>query len=155
MNEIKKSLMLRFLIGFILGMIIGALFYIVAGVLDASFQTAEVGDIIICLISCGIYGAVCTCAMILYKIESISLVYATAIHFLIVMGGLYVLGLVLGWEFDNTIVMMIFMSYLLIFIISWNIMYYVGKRKAKKMNKTLQEWKAYREKTKGKEHETI
>ena len=144
MNEIKKSLTLRFLTGLVLGMIIGAIILIVSGELNDSYRAADIEEVIKCLVSCGLYGAICTCAMILYKIDSISLVYATAIHFLTVMAGLYVLGLVLGWDFNDTMVFAVFMSYMIIFIVSWIIMFLAGKRKVAKMNEDLQQWKAYR-----------
>ena len=144
MNEIKKSLILRFLTGLILGMIIGAIILIVSGELNDSYRAADTGEVIKCLVSCGLYGAICTCAMILYKIDSISLVYATAIHFLTVMAGLYVLGLILGWDFNDTMIFAVFISYMIIFIVSWIIIFLAGKRKVTKMNEDLQQWKAYR-----------
>ena len=68
MNELKKNLILRFLTGFLLGMIIGAVIMIVSGELNDSLRAVSTGEIIKCLLSCGIYGAICTCVMILYKI---------------------------------------------------------------------------------------
>lgn len=144
MNEIKMNLILRFLTGLVLGMIIGSIILIVSGELNDPYRAADTGEAIKCLVSCGLYGAICTCVMILYKIDSISLVYATALHFLTVMAGLYVLGLVLGWDFNDTMVFAVFISYMIIFIVSWIVMFYSGKRKVTKMNEDLQQWKAYR-----------
>ena len=103
------------------------------------------GEIIKEMICCGLYGSACLCAMILYKIDSLSLVLATGIHFLVVMAGLFLLGLVLGWEFNSVFVVSIFIVYILIFILSWVIMYLVGKNRVSRMNRDLHLWKSAEE----------
>ena len=145
MSDIKKSLFRRLLLGFVCGILIGIGFLLIAKVTDQPMDDIAAGEIIKEMICCGLYGSACLCAMILYKIDSLSLVLATGIHFLVVMAGLFLLGLALGWEFDSTFVISIFIAYFLIFILNWSIMYLVGKSRVRKMNMDLNLWKTARE----------
>ena len=145
MSDIKKSLFRRLLLGFICGILIGIGFLLIAKVTDHPMADIAAGEIIKEMICCGLYGSACLCAMILYKIDSLSLVLATGIHFLVVMAGLFLLGLVLGWEFNSVFVVSIFIVYILIFILSWVIMYLVGKSRVRRMNMDLNLWKSARE----------
>ena len=149
MTDIKKNLFLRFLLGFFAGMIIGGAFLLVSRAFDYQMDEETPWSIAESLICCGLYGSASVCAMILYKLDSISRVIATAIHFFVVMAGLFLLGLAMGWEFDTAIIRYIFISYILIFILSWIIMYMVGKNRIRKMNRDLQQWKFFQSNTKG------
>ncbi len=148
MTDIKKKLLLRFLIGFCAGMIIGGVIWMVSKPYASQMEEETPWRIAWELICCGLYGSASVCAMILYKLDSISRVFATAIHFFVVMAGLFLLGLAMGWEFDTAIIRYIFISYILIFILSWIIMYMVGKNRIRKMNRDLQQWKSFQSKTK-------
>ena len=145
MSDIKKSLFRRLLLGFVCGILIGIGFLLIAKVTDQPMDDIAAGEIIKEMICCGLYGSACLCAMILYKIDSLSLVLATGIHFLVVMAGLFLLGLALGWEFDSTFVISIFIAYFLIFILNWGVMYLVGKSRVRRMNMDLNLWKTARE----------
>ncbi len=145
MSNIKKSLFRRLLLGFVCGILIGIGFLLIAKVTDHPMDDIAAGEIIKEMICCGLYGSACLCAMILYKIDNLSLVLATGIHFLAVMAGLFLLGLALGWEFDSAFVISIFIAYFLIFILNWSIMYLVGKSRVRKMNMDLNLWKSARE----------
>ena len=145
MSDIKKSLFRRLLLGFICGILIGIGFLLIAKVTDQPMDDIAAGEIIKEMICCGLYGSACLCAMILYKIDSLSLVLATGIHFLVVIAGLFLLGLALGWEFDSVFVISIFIAYFLIFILNWVIMYLVGKSRVRRMNMDLNLWKSLKE----------
>ena len=142
MNDLKKSLVYRFLLGFGLGMLIGAVFLLLSGGIGNSGEKMELWAVLRCLAFCGLYGSASVCGMILYKIDSISLVSATAVHFLIVIAGLFLLGLSLGWQFDQAFVLIVLISYVFVFALSWLVMYLIGKSRARKMNMDLQQWKA-------------
>lgn len=150
MTDIKKNLFLRFLVGFGLGMIIGAAFLLAFKAFDYQMDGETPGSITRSLICCGLYGAASVCTMILYKFDSISLLIATAIHFFVVMAGLFLLGLAFGWEFDTVLIRYIFVSYIIIFILSWSIMFFVGKSRVQKMNRDLERWKSFRREQTGK-----
>ena len=145
MSDIKKSLFRRLLLGFVCGILIGIGFLLIAKVTDQPMDDIAAGEIIKEMICCGLYGSAFLCAMILYKIDSLSLVLATGIHFLVVMAGLFLLGLALGWEFDSVFVISIFIAYFLIFILNWVIMYLVGKSRVRRMNMDLNLWKSLKE----------
>jgi multisubunit Na+/H+ antiporter MnhG subunit len=61
------------------------------------------------------------------------------------MAGLFLLGLALGWEFDSTFVISIFIAYIFIFVLNWVIMYLIGKSRVRRMNMDLNLWKSARE----------
>jgi multisubunit Na+/H+ antiporter MnhG subunit len=61
------------------------------------------------------------------------------------MAGLFLLGLALGWEFDSTFVISIFIAYIFIFVLNWVIMYLIGKSRVRRMNMDLNLWKSVRE----------
>ena len=147
MTDIKKNLLLRFLIGFCAGMVIGVSILMASKAFGFQMDEETPWSIALALICCGLYGSASVCTMILYKIDSISLLIATAIHFFVVMTGLLLLGLAMGWEFDTAIIRYVFVSYILIFILSWIIMYMVGKNRIRKMNRDLQQWKSFQSKT--------
>ncbi|MCR5791490.1 MAG: DUF3021 domain-containing protein [Lachnospiraceae bacterium] len=142
MSGMKKSLFRRLLLGFVCGILIGIGFLLISKAQNHPMEDTGTGEIIKEMLFCGLYGSACLCAMILYKIDSLSLVLATGIHFLVVMAGLFLLGLGLGWAFDSTFVLYIFIAYILIFILSWSIMYLVGKSRVRRMNRDLYLWKS-------------
>ena len=146
MINIKKSLFYRFLLGYGLGIIIGGVIFLISKGMNSPVEKLKTWDMIRGMLCCGLYGAASLCGMILYKLDSVSLVIATAIHFFIVMAGLFLLGLSLGWKFDTALVRYIFAAYLLIFILCWVTMYLVGKRRVRKMNRDLQQWKSMKQK---------
>ena len=117
MINIKKSLFYRFLLGYGLGIIIGGVIFLVSKDMNYPMEELKAWDVIKGMLCCGLYGAASLCGMILYKLDSVSLVIATAIHFFIVMAGLFLLGLSMGWKFDTVLVHYIFAAYLLIFIL--------------------------------------
>lgn len=152
MTDIKKNFFLRFLLGFVAGMLIGGIFMLVSRAFDYRIDEETPFSIVWSLICCGLYGSASVCAMMLYKLDSISLVIATTIHFFVVMAGLFLLGLAMGWTFDTVLIQYIFVSYILIFILSWIFMYLVGKNRIRKMNRDLQQWKSIQSKIKENEN---
>ena len=140
----KKKLFHRILLGFGIGILIGIGFYVLAKVMNDSVKMTDPLRIIRNLIFCGLYGSACFGGMLLYKIDNFSRLSATLIHLLIVMGGLFLLGLSLGWKFDSRQVCLLFAAYIFMFFLIWIIIYLVGKRRVRKMNRNLQQWKSAR-----------
>ena len=148
MNEIKKKLFRKLLIGFITGSFIGAGFLLLGGSWEEYLNNPP--ETIRILVCCGIYGSICIGATILYGIDKVSLLMATLVHYLVVLIGLLLLGISLDWKFNDIRVWSIFVAYTIIFIVNWNIMYLIGKRRAAQMNRDLQRWKSYQIKDKQK-----
>jgi hypothetical protein len=73
--------------------------------------------------------------------DQISILHATIIHYIIVMAGLFLLGISFDWNFSNGWVWSIFASYTAGFFMTWYISYLKGKKKARQMNENLKKWK--------------
>ena len=144
MSEIRKKLILKILVGFVCGIAVGAFFLIGAGKIDSYLQNP--GKMFRACICCGLYGAACIGGTILYRIEQISILKATVIHYLLVIVGLFLLGLSFNWDYSNIGVWSIFIAYTFGFYLSWNIMYLIGRRRARMMNRDLMIWKESLEK---------
>jgi len=142
MNEIRKKLFRRILTGFVIGIFIGVVFFMLGkgpnNTLDLTSPWMKIRE----LIFCGLYGSACIGGTLLYRIDRFSRILATVIHLLIIMGGLFLLGLSLGWKFNTTQVGILFAAYFIAFVMIWITMYLAGKNRARKMNKDLQQWKS-------------
>lgn len=139
MNETARKLLLKALIGFALGVVIGVVFVVLAG--KAGAYLAYPGKATVRLISCGLYGAGCLGGTVLYRMDQISILHATIIHYIIVIAGLFLLGLSFNWNFSSGWVWSIFASYTAGFFMTWYISYLKGKKKARQMNENLKKWK--------------
>ena len=105
----KKKLLIRSAIGFVIGMVLVVL-------IPAIFNRGSDGTVHLCsdtliaragsptaallvsMLLFGLYGSCCMAGMLLYEIESWSLALATAVHYLVVMLGYVIADLALGWE---------------------------------------------------------
>ena len=67
---------------------------------------------------------------------------ATLTHFLIILLGLFLLGLSFGWQPDDVTVWVIVAVYVVISILVWIIIYLFTKRKVRRMNANLRRWKS-------------
>ena len=101
MNEIKKKLFRKLLIGFIVGAFIGAGFLLLGGSLEEYINNLP--ETIRILVCCGIYGSICIGATILYRLDKISLLMATLGHYLVVMIGLLLLGISQGNSYNYSL----------------------------------------------------
>lgn len=141
MNDMVKKLLIKSVLGFCSGILLGVLFLLPSGSLDSCMGFTGAWATILYLICCGSYGMAVMAGMIFYDIEHYSLLHATATHFIVMIAGLFLLGFSLGWDLNDVIAWLIFAGYIVIFIIVWLFMYLYAKRRVKKMNKNLQRWK--------------
>ena len=139
MNETVRKLILKALIGFVCGIVIGAVFVVLAG--RTGVYLANPGKAAVRLICCGLYGTGCLGGTVMYRMDQMSILLATIIHYIIVMAGLFLLGLSFNWNFSSGWVWSIFASYTAGFFMTWYISYLKGKKKARQMNENLKKWK--------------
>ena len=99
--------------------------------------------------TCGLYGALAWGSSVIYGIESWSILRCTVTHGLITFGGLTMFFVVLiaaGWmkkpSFGAALIMLI--MFLLVYFLIWLIQFMIYRRKVKKMNLKLREWKEIR-----------
>ncbi len=142
MSEMRYVFLRKVIIGFAVGLLIGAAIMVVWQALGYPQDTAGTGEIIRALVCCGLYGSACIGGMLLYRCERVSLLCATLLHLLIVMVGLFLLGLALGWQYDQGQVWYLFVAYAIVFFINWSVMYLIGRRRAHRLNGYLRQCKA-------------
>lgn len=143
MNSMVRILFRKALPGFISGMLVGAGFILLDPETPVVFMgVSDSPGTIMYLIYCGLYGAVGLTGTMLYDIEHYSLTRATLMHLLIVLAFLFGLGLALGWKPTESWVWITVISYIAVFLLTWLIMHLSYKRRIRRMNENLKEWKS-------------
>ena len=142
MNEVVKKIIIKAGLGFSLGLLVGGVFMLMEGPPDAYLGATGVWAGILELFVCGVYGLVVMEGQLLYDIEYYSLMRATLTHFLIILFGLFLLGLSFGWQPDDVTVWVIVAVYVVISILVWIIIYLFTKRKVRRINANLRRWKS-------------
>lgn len=123
------------MIGFSMGMLIGAVMYVVFASPD---RIADGGGLLAQLIGSGLYGAIAMGGVISYDIESWSLVRATLTHYILTFASFIAAALLLGW-FDGIGLLIAFLAFSGAFFIIWIIMYILSRREVRKINEELSE----------------
>ncbi|MCR5137315.1 MAG: DUF3021 domain-containing protein [Oscillospiraceae bacterium] len=141
----KKKLMIRSAIGFVIGMVLVVL-------IPAIFNRGSDGTVHICsdtliaragsptaallvsLLLYGLYGACCMAGTVLYEIESWSLARATAVHYLGVMLGYVIADLALGWRMPLKELLLIETFMTVSFFLIWLILYLRYRAMVKDLN---------------------
>ena len=148
MKELRKKALILSIAGFILGVLIGIAFLIILD--DGTLKNENTVGKILYLMTCGLYGALAWGSSVIYGIESWSILRCTVTHGLITFGGLTMFFGVLiatGWmkkpSFGAALIMLI--MFLLVYFLIWLIQFMIYRRKVKKMNLKLREWKDHRE----------
>ena len=147
MKELRKKALILSLSGFLLGFLIGIAFLVIPD--DGTLKNEGIVGKILYLMTCGIYGALAWGSSVIYEIESWSILRCTVTHGLITFGGLTVFFGVLvvaGWmkkpSLGAALIMLI--MFLLVYFLIWLIQFMIYRRKVKKMNLKLREWKGIR-----------
>ena len=140
-KKLKKALLLS-VIGFVIGVLIGAMFLYFNNPKAFSGSESTLAIVLHFLVS-GIYGGLVWGFVVVYDIEHWSVLRATLTHFLITCGsfcGFYALGIALDWiglppVGDILIFAAVFIG---VYFIIWLIMYLSYRRKIRKLNEDLQ-----------------
>ena len=141
MNDLKRSFCFRLLLGFVLGLMAGGGFILLWRTPDVFWGMTGYRAVTAYLIYCGVFGAASIGGTILYEIDDNNPFRATAIHFVIILGGLFLLFLSLGMRLDS-IGLWVFISVCIaVFCMIWLIIWFHDKRRIQKMNEDLQKWK--------------
>ena len=138
-------------IGFLLGMVAGNLICVICGYVQtgtaiffapefAARAGSELNAMVLQILLSGLYGAVCMGSNVLYDAERLPLLYATVIHYLLVMLLYIPLSLFLCWitSAADMLIVMAFMSIAYVFI--WMSMYISYKIQIKKLNELQEEY---------------
>ena len=142
---LKKTL-IRAVIGFLFGMLVGNLIAILTGtsstdgVTFASMQLLRMagGNALVAMLLqslfSGLYGAACFAGMTFYEAERLPLAAATALHCATIILLFIPIALFLGWVSNITEILIIMSIQLVCFFIIWLIMWSIYKKQVKELN---------------------
>lgn len=151
MNEMRKKALWLTLGGFVLGVGIGAIFHFLAGP-DAYLAQEENWPVLLLyFVFSGLYGAVNMGSSAVYGIEGWSILRCTFTHFLICVGStllFFGMMILLGWMSvpPAGVCALTGAAFLAVYFLIWLVQYLAYRRKVKKMNAKLREWKARQKK---------
>lgn len=134
MSELKNKLVIRALIGAILGMLISLFICVFAN--DLSELEGHKLYLIIQVLGSGIYGAIPMGGTICYKIEKWSLLKATLIHYCMTMAAFLTTNALLEW-FSWSIIIYVLLAMTIGFFMIWFAEYIGWKKTIKRMNHDL------------------
>ncbi len=132
--DLKTKFIIRALIGFSLGVIVGA-FMLMVGSDDAFMLNRPL--VFAHMICSGLMGFVGNGGAIVYDLESWGVIKATFIHFTATFITMIAISEVLGW-FSHDILIYVFLAFTAVYIIIWLIEYSFGKKQVKELNADLQ-----------------
>ena len=155
MKKYKKKIIIRLIVGFVLGAGIGNLVALLFGSLSGGgIVSAELvdkiglaGAIILQTLFSGILGVASVGGMLLYEIDNWSLATATTVHFLSISVCFVVTSVILNWLPPDVLYYAIAIGAMALgFTCIWMIMYLRWKKEVGKMNEELKEYKEKQQK---------
>ena len=132
--DIKTKFIIRALLGFSLGVIIGAIMF----VLYAS-DTAPLNKsyLLLQLFGSGFLGVVANGGAIVYEVEDWALGSATFTHYIITFITMFAVSEMLGW-FPHKILLIVIIAFSVVYLIIWLIEYAVWKNEVRRINRDLE-----------------
>ena len=143
----KKKLLIRILLGFLLGMAamlivpslldgkpIGSIIYTDELLTCAGNPTAATG---VSLLVMGLFGSLCMGGTLFYELESWPLACATAAHYLSMALGYLIPNWLLCWDMPPKLLLSVEGFMALGFVVIWLIMYLRYKREVQELNELL------------------
>ena len=150
MNDVRKKALWMSLLGFALGLGIGVLFHALAG-MDAFLAREENRSaLLLYYLLSGLYGAANMGSSALYGIENWSILRCTLTHFCICVGStaaFFGAMIRLGWMSmpPASVCALTGAAFVAVYCTIWLAQYLSYRRKVKKMNAALREWKKRRD----------
>ena len=131
--ELKNRFIIKALVGFILGLMVGVVFWMMF-----SDGNGSVSDFIFYEFMSGLLGVVANGSSIVYEIESWGLRTATIVHYLFCMIAFTSIALILGWfEVGWTLVIML-ATMTVAYIFIWLFQSFYWKKTIRQMNEDLE-----------------
>ena len=141
--ELKNRFLINSLIGTILGMIVGIIFWSLGGE-----GTLEGRSFLLHIIMSGLHGMIPCGMAAVYEIESWGLTKSTVVHALVTLATILGIELPMKWFEPGPEFVIAMVIYVIIYVFIWLINYLHWKREVRKMNeqlKILHESQAYNE----------
>ncbi len=133
--SIKNKAVFMSTLGFSLGLMIGAVMYVIFA---SDAEMSNRGALMAQLIGSGIYGAIAMGGTVVYEIESWSLLRATLTHYITTFASFFVAAFSLKW-FDGLGMLIAFLLFSAAYFVVWIIQYITWKQEIRKINEELSE----------------
>ena len=131
--ELKTKFIIRALLGFSLGMIIGAIMYVL-NVNDN--EPVDKVFLLMQLFGSGIMGIVGNGGAIVYDFEDWGLGRATFTHYIVTFFTMLSISEILGW-FSHDILLIVVLAFSFVYLIIWGTEYFVWKKEIRQINRQL------------------
>jgi hypothetical protein len=131
--DLKIKFIIRALLGFSLGVIIGAIMYVLS---VSDNEPVDKVFLLMQLFGSGIMGIVGNGGAIVYDFEDWSLGRATFTHYIVTFFTMLSISEILGW-FSHDILLIVVLVFSLVYLIIWGTEYFVWKKEIKQMNRQL------------------
>ena len=131
--DLKTKFIIKALLGFSLGMIIGAIMYVM---FVGDNEPVRKGFLLMQLFGSGIMGVVGNGGAIVYDFEDWGLGRATFTHYILTFFTMLSISEVLGW-FPHDILFFVVLAFSFVYLIIWGTEYYIWKKEIKQMNSQL------------------
>ncbi|RKM61375.1 DUF3021 domain-containing protein [Butyrivibrio sp. CB08] len=131
--DLKTKFIIRALLGFSLGMVIGAIMYVL---FTGDNEPVRKGFLLMQLFGSGIMGVVGNGGAIVYDFEDWGLGRATFTHYILTFFTMLSISEVLGW-FPHEILFFVVLAFSFVYLIIWGTEYYIWKKEIKQMNTQL------------------
>ena len=132
--NIKTKFIIRVLVGFSLGISIGAITYVI---FTSETEPLNKKFLLMQLFGSGLYGAIANGGAIVYDFESWSLGRATLTHYLVTFISMMITSEILGW-FPHGILLCVFLAFSIVYLAIWLTEYYLWKKEIAKINGQLE-----------------
>lgn len=146
MSNLRKKALWLALLGVVLGIGVGLMFYVFAGLGGFLAQEENRLAMFMYFLLCGLYGAVNMGTSAVYDIESWSILRCTLTHFgITLVSTVLFFGtmILLGWLTapPTGVCLLTAAAYVVIYFLIWLAQYLSYRKKVRKMNATLRKWK--------------
>jgi len=131
--DLKTKFIIRALLGFSLGMIIGAIMYVL-NVNDN--EPVDKVFLLMQLFGSGIMGIVGNGGAIVYDFEDWGLGRATFTHYIVTFFTMLSISEILGW-FSHDILLIVVLAFSFVYLIIWGTEYFVWKKEIRQINRQL------------------
>ena len=132
--DLKTKFIIRALLGFSLGVIIGAIMYVLS---VGDNEPVDKVFLLMQLFGSGIMGIVGNGGAIVYDFEDWGLGRATFTHYIVTLFTMLSVSEILGW-FSHDILLIVILAFSFVYLIIWGTEYFVWKKEIRQMNRQLE-----------------
>lgn len=131
--DLKTKFIIRALLGFSLGMILGAIIYVL---MVSDNEPVDKVYLLMQLFGSGIMGIVGNGGAIVYDFEDWGLGRATFTHYIVTFFTMLSISEILGW-FSHDILLIVVLAFSFVYLIIWGTEYFVWKKEIRQINRQL------------------